>query len=118
MIDGMQLHWETKGQMPISVIQRVSKMMFRGVDFLHQKNIVHRDLKGDNLLMNMTHIEDERCCVYLSDFGTASNLLPRERLHERCGTKIYWAPEFYRLDYGFPVDIWALGVIMFGMLKG
>merc|ERR1719343_1143634 len=52
MIEGMQAHWKGKGMIPIPVIQNVSKMMVQGVDFLHSKQVMHRDLKGDNYLMD------------------------------------------------------------------
>jgi len=118
MIEGMQLHWKSKGQIPIPVIQNVSKMMVQGVEWLHQNSIVHRDLKGDNFLQSVKHIEDKKCRIYMSDFGTVIALNPCERLTQKCGTKTYWAPEFYRMDYGLPVDVWALGVIMFGLVTG
>jgi len=118
MIEGMQLHWKSKGQIPIPVIQNVSKMMVAGIEWLHQNSIVHRDLKGDNFLMNTKHMEDKKCRVFMSDFGTVIALNPGERLTQKCGTKTYWAPEFYRMDYGLSVDIWALGVIMFGLVTG
>lgn len=39
-------------------------------------------------------------------------------MKSRCGTKTYWGPEFYALNYGLKVDIWALGVVIFGMITG
>eukprot|EP00928_Gymnodinium_smaydae_P033371 TRINITY_DN23921_c0_g1_i1.p2 TRINITY_DN23921_c0_g1~~TRINITY_DN23921_c0_g1_i1.p2 ORF type:complete len:568 (+),score=183.33 TRINITY_DN23921_c0_g1_i1:2173-3876(+) len=43
---------------------------------------------------------------------------PRSVKTKSCGTKVYWSPEFYRLRYGLKVDVWALGVICFGLLEG
>lgn len=118
MIEGMQLHWKNKGQIPISVIQNVSKMMVQGIDWLHQNSVVHRDLKGDNYLMDRKEIEHPSCRVFLSDFGTVVPIAPGERLKHKCGTKTYWSPEFYSLNYASGVDVWAIGVVMFGLVTG
>jgi len=86
------------------------------VAWLHQNAVVHRDLKGDNYLMDRIEIEDPNCRLVLSDFETARSLKPGERLKDSCGTNTYWAPEFYDLDYGLGVDVWALGVIIYGLV--
>mmetsp|Transcript_90387 Transcript_90387/g.189052 ORF Transcript_90387/g.189052 Transcript_90387/m.189052 type:complete len:640 (-) Transcript_90387:275-2194(-) len=96
----------------------MSKMMFQGVDWLHQCNVVHRDLKGDNYLQDRKDIEHPNCRVYLSDFGTVCEVPAGDRLKQKCGTKTYWAPEFYAFNYSIKVDIWALGVVIFGMVTG
>merc|ERR1719330_1972629 len=112
----MQRHWESKGFIAIPVIQRISKMMLLALAWLHQSSVAHRDLKGDNFLMDTTEIEDPSCRIFLSDFGTAREILPGERLSEKCGTQVYWAPEFYDLNYSLAVDVWAVGVITFGLV--
>jgi len=118
MIEGMQLHWKTKGMIPVTVCQNMTKQMFQGVDWLHQNNVIHRDLKGDNYLQDRKEIEHPQCRIYLSDFGTVVELPPGTRMKQRCGTKTYWSPEFFALSYGLKVDIWALGVVLFGMITG
>jgi len=118
MIEGMQLHWKSKGMIPIPVIQNLSKQMFESVAYLHQSNVVHRDLKGDNYLQDRKALEDPNCRVFLSDFGTVVDLEPGKRLNQKCGTKTYWSPEFYKQNYGLKVDVWALGVVIFGMVTG
>merc|ERR1712048_1044820 len=55
----------------------------------------------------------------MSDVGTALKLTSAtQRLKDSCGTKIYWPPEFYDKNYGLKVDVWALGVIQYGLLDG
>merc|ERR1712137_69878 len=67
----------------------------------------------------MKDITDPECRVLMSDFGTCVKLKnDKERLKTSCSTKIYWPPEFYAANYSFPVDCWALGVIMYGLLDG
>merc|ERR1719221_253955 len=114
----MHLHWKQRGMLAIPVVQHVCKMIVQSVAWLHSHDIVHRDLKPDNFLMNRKEIQDPDCCIYLSDFGTAVELQPGKRLCEECGTKTYWAPEFYELNYGIAVDMWAVGVITFGLVTG
>jgi len=82
---------------------------------LHEKQVVHRDIKGDNFLMSRKDIEHPQCRVFLCDFGTVVGCEPGDRLQTACGTKPYWSPEFYRLDYAHGVDIWAVGVILFSL---
>lgn len=118
LIEGMQLHWKIKGVIPLPACQRVTKMMFQGAAWLHQNKLVHRDLKGDNYLQDVPEIENPDCRIYLSDFGTVENCELGQELSKRCGTRTYWSPEFYDRKYGLPVDIWALGVVIFGMVTG
>jgi len=118
MIEGMQLHWKTKGMIAIPVIQNLSKQMFQSVEWLHHNKVIHRDLKGDNYLQDRKALQDPKCRVFLSDFGTVKDIQPGERLKSKCGTKTYWSPEFYSLNYGLKADVWALGVVIYGMVTG
>jgi myosin-light-chain kinase len=118
MIEGMQTHWKLKGQIPIPTVQRVTKQMLEGIAWLHSKDVVHRDVKGDNYLMSSKDISNSENRIYLSDFGTVLDLKPGERLKSTCGTKVYWSPEFYAMSYGLKVDVWAVGVVVFGLLTG
>lgn len=117
MIDGMQSHWERKGMMPVRVLQNVSKQMVEGIAWLHQNDVAHRDVKGDNYLMDRKDIADPECRVFVADFGTACECREGMRLSTACGTKTYWAPEVYRNDYAKKADIWAIAVVMYGLLS-
>eukprot|EP00928_Gymnodinium_smaydae_P020352 TRINITY_DN17867_c0_g4_i1.p1 TRINITY_DN17867_c0_g4~~TRINITY_DN17867_c0_g4_i1.p1 ORF type:complete len:778 (-),score=158.85 TRINITY_DN17867_c0_g4_i1:186-2474(-) len=119
LIEGMQLHWKHRGKIPCNRVLHVVRQMAATIHHLHTKSVVHRDVKGDNFLTDRPDILDEQCKIIMSDFGTATTLnSPFERLKTSCGTKIYWAPEFFNLDYGLKVDIWALGVIFYGLIEG
>eukprot|EP00929_Paragymnodinium_shiwhaense_P111609 TRINITY_DN7992_c0_g1_i2.p1 TRINITY_DN7992_c0_g1~~TRINITY_DN7992_c0_g1_i2.p1 ORF type:complete len:782 (-),score=239.19 TRINITY_DN7992_c0_g1_i2:130-2475(-) len=119
LIEGMQLHWKTKGKIPIMNVMHIVRGMAASINHLHSKLYVHRDVKGDNYLTDMKDITDPKCRILMSDFGTAVKLKsPTERLRSSCGTKIYWPPEFYSMNYSFKVDTWALGVIMYGLCDG
>lgn len=86
------------------------------VEFLHSNNVVHRDLKLENLLLDKSG-----SVVKLVDFGFAVKLEHKDkRLKVFCGTPSYMSPELVSgKEYsGFCVDAWALGVLIFVLLLG
>ena len=84
-----------------------------GLQHLHDINIMHRNLKLDNLLL------DEHGYLKIVDFGMARVLLQDQTSFERAGTPAYLAPELLKGDgHAFPADWWAVGIIMFQMLTG
>jgi len=117
-IEGMQSHWKDKGVIPIVVVRNMARMMVEAAAWLHKNHIVHRDIKGDNFLQDRRDISDPDCRIFLSDFGTVTECPPGRRLHLKCGTKTYWSPEFYDKDYDLKVDVFALGVVLFGTITG
>ncbi|KAF8356628.1 hypothetical protein PRIPAC_91623 [Pristionchus pacificus] len=99
--------------------RRLMRQLLEGVSFMHSRNIVHRDLKLENILC----IDDER--IVISDFGFATRLNNGKKLKELCGTPGYLAPETLKCQmfedapgYGMEVDNWALGVIMYTLMAG
>eukprot|EP00928_Gymnodinium_smaydae_P030565 TRINITY_DN22695_c0_g1_i1.p1 TRINITY_DN22695_c0_g1~~TRINITY_DN22695_c0_g1_i1.p1 ORF type:complete len:755 (-),score=174.66 TRINITY_DN22695_c0_g1_i1:255-2519(-) len=119
LIEGMQLHWNTKGKIPCQNVIHIVRQMCMAIRHLHDNLTIHRDVKGDNFLTDRKDIRDPDCRLMVSDFGTASKMnTPQDRMRAVCGTKLYWAPEFYKLNYGLKVDVWALGVVMYGLLEG
>jgi len=89
-----------------------------GVSYLHDANVIHRDLKLGNLFL------DAELGIKIGDFGLASRLADsKEKRNTICGTPNYIAPEVIdskkkQLGHSFEVDIWALGVIMYATLFG
>lgn len=85
-------------------------------EYLHDRNIIHRDLKLGNLFI------DEGLNVQVGDFGLATSVEHKgERKKTICGTPNYIAPEI--LDkrnngHSFEVDIWSIGVILYTMIIG
>jgi len=118
MMKGMSRHWVSKGMIAIPAVKRLVKQMWNAIVWIHQNSCVHRDVKGDNFMMDMPAVEDPENRIYLADFGTVLEVIPGSRLTYKCGTKQYWCPEFYNLDYSFAVDIWAVGVVTFGLFSG
>uniref|UniRef100_A0A6A7FT80 non-specific serine/threonine protein kinase n=1 Tax=Hirondellea gigas TaxID=1518452 RepID=A0A6A7FT80_9CRUS len=83
------------------------------LEYLHQRNIVHRDVKPENLLV----VPGRMPRLKLGDFGLAVQLT--EPLYTICGTPTYVAPEILsEHGYGMEVDIWAAGVIAYILLCG
>ena len=82
------------------------------VYYLHQNNIIHRDIKPENILIS----EDDT--IKLCDFGWAKELTLENR-KTFCGTAEYMAPEIVTSEnYGFGVDIWSLGNLLYEMIFG
>ncbi|XP_060064382.1 serine/threonine-protein kinase DCLK1-like [Ylistrum balloti] len=83
--------------------------------YLHNLNIVHRDVKPENLLV-FQHTDGTKS-IKLGDFGLAT--YATEVLYTVCGTPTYVAPEILaEIGYGFKVDVWAAGVILYILLSG
>ncbi|XP_066526945.1 caM kinase-like vesicle-associated, like [Hoplias malabaricus] len=92
----------------------VIRQVLEAVAYLHSLNIVHRNLKLENL---MYYTENNHNKVVLRDFYLSR--FENGSITEPCGTPEYLAPEVVaRHRYGRPVDCWAVGVIMYMLLSG
>lgn len=92
----------------------VMRQVLEAVAYLHSQKIVHRNLKLENLVYynRLKHSK-----IVISDFQLAK--LENGLIRDPCGTPEYLAPEMVgRQRYGRPVDLWAIGVIMYILLSG
>lgn len=90
--------------------------MLRAVLYCHENSILHRDIKWENFLVDIT--DDGKIWVKLSDFGLATLYENYKPLTRRCGSILSVAPEMLISEaYDYKVDIWALGVVLYELLS-
>lgn len=119
LVDGLHRHYKNRrGPIPGNQLAHLTRQMVAAVVHVHNLNIVHRDIKGENFLSNTPDIGDPDCHIALSDFGTAIRLRPDEKLTHKVGTTAFWAPEVWHGSYSHEVDIWGLGITTYVLLTG
>ena len=104
------------------VSEKTAKLLFKqiilGIKYIQEQNIVHRDIKLENILIGLNNN------IKICDFGISRILSsPDELLFDQCGTPMYIAPEILLCTKnkgykGFPVDIWSSGIVLYILLSG
>lgn len=109
----LRFHLDRNGNLKEEVVRFYVAELACALDYLHNLQIVHRDIKPDNVLL------DERGHVHLTDFNIAVHFSSRRPLTSIAGSMAYMAPEVLRKrGYLSSVDWWSLGVMAYELLFG
>lgn len=112
-----------------SLLRRIFAELVGAVSYLHERRIVHRDVKLENVLVNLTPAEladptvnwatYPYSVVILTDLGLSRRIADDEKLETRCGSEDYAAPEVIMgQPYdGRATDAWSLGVLLYALLE-
>ncbi|XP_035693013.1 ankyrin repeat domain-containing protein 12-like isoform X1 [Branchiostoma floridae] len=107
------------GVLEEGVVSRYTRQILIGVEYLHNNNIIHRDLKGNNIMLMPNGV------IKLIDFGCARRVCERlsvsnsQVLKSMRGTPYWMAPEVVsESGYGVKSDVWSVGCTVFEMLTG
>ncbi|KAH7858932.1 hypothetical protein Vadar_029519 [Vaccinium darrowii] len=104
------------GSFPESVIRMYTKQLLLGLEYLHENGIMHRDIKGANILV------DNQGCIKLADFGASKKVVELATItgaKSMKGTPYWMAPEVIRqTGHSFSADIWSVGCTVIEMATG
>ncbi|AQZ17737.1 PRR1 (YKL116C) [Zygosaccharomyces parabailii] len=117
------------GKIEMWLIQRLFAELTLAVKYLHESNVIHRDLKLENIIlkyplpaligMKESPLYTQKNFIEVADFGLCKRIEPGEMCTARCGSEDYVSPEILMgVPYdGRLSDTWALGVILYGLLE-
>ncbi|XP_057489139.1 mitogen-activated protein kinase kinase kinase NPK1-like [Actinidia eriantha] len=104
------------GSFPESVIRMYTKQLLLGLEYLHKNGIMHRDIKGANILV------DNKGCIKLADFGASKKVVELATMtgaKSMKGTPYWMAPEvILQTGHSFSADIWSVGCTVIEMATG
>ncbi|GLJ55411.1 hypothetical protein SUGI_1189660 [Cryptomeria japonica] len=99
-----------------AVARHFMRQLAAGLKVLHENNLIHRDLKPQNLLLSTS---DRNAVLKIADFGFARTLQPQGLAETLCGSPLYMAPEIMQFQkYNAKADLWSVGAILFQLVTG
>jgi len=133
-------------RLPEIIVQRIIKQIMEGLKFMHKKNIIHRDIKLENILINFDDVpnsylefnltfkdlfeqydlEKDNFTIKIADLGYARDLEGDGGASTICGTPMTIAPEIINImnengrdtKYNSMIDLWSLGAVLYELLMG
>ncbi|TFY83302.1 hypothetical protein EWM64_g710 [Hericium alpestre] len=109
----LRFHLERLGSLSEDTVRFYVAEISSALSFLHDKHIMHRDIKPDNILL------DEKGHAHLTDFNIAVHYSERRMLTGVAGSMAYMAPEILsKRGYTYPIDFWSLGVCAYELIFG
>lgn len=104
-------------RIPEPLVALIFEQIVSAVAFMHANDVVHRDLKLENILIDNS---DARHRIKIIDFGFARDCRRDQKVVFECGTPQYMCPDMTRRHsyFGQAADVWSLGVILFLLLTG
>ncbi|RWR87719.1 serine/threonine-protein kinase ATG1a-like protein isoform X2 [Cinnamomum micranthum f. kanehirae] len=104
------------GRVSEDVARHFMRQLASGLQVLRENNLIHRDLKPQNLLLSS---KDETPVLKIGDFGFARYLKPQGLADTVCGSPLYMAPEIILgKKYDAKADLWSVGAILFQLITG
>ncbi|KAM3288044.1 serine/threonine-protein kinase ATG1c isoform X2 [Capsicum chacoense] len=105
-----------QGRIAEATAKHFMQQLASGLKILRENNLIHRDLKPQNLLLSAT---DDNSTLKIADFGFARSLPSRVLAETLCGSPLYMAPEIMQLQkYDAKADLWSVGAILFQLVTG
>ena len=120
--EGGELFDQVRNQLSETQIAVIFKQLLSGLAYLHSYNIVHRDLKLENILIQ--EIEKSKTTgedlfnIKIIDFGTARIFNNKKKPQTIVGSSYYIAPEVLKQNYNKECDLWSVGVILYMFIVG
>ena len=101
-----------------SEARQVFKQICEGVVFLHDRGIIHRDIKLDNILV-VEDTERRTSNIKIIDFGLSTVIYPNQKNSDACGTIAFQSPEMIsKIPHDFKTDVWSLGILLYILVTG
>jgi len=113
----LQDHITRSGSLPEKTTAGLIQQILRAVVYLHKHQIVHRDMKAENCLIDKAGPLDD-ATLKVADFGLSCKIEPGKALVKIVGTPTHMAPEVIAKKYTQICDVWSCGVILYVMLSG
>lgn len=109
-------HIQRYGRFSEAVARHFMIQLAAGLKVLRDNNLIHRDLKPQNLLLST---DDGNAVLKIADFGFARALEPQRLAETVCGSPLYMAPEIMQSrKYDAKADLWSVGTILFQLVTG